>query len=115
MRNSEIKLNVTLDTQNVPQTITWEATDGPAAGPQQTKAFSLSIWGKSEGISAINLWDQEMTVPEMKAFVIQAIASLGQTLADATNDTVMAEEIDGLCSSLASKLRLELEQSGQSI
>lgn len=110
MRKSEIKLNISLDTDNVPQAITWEATDNPGGGVQKTHAFALSIWEEETGsVLKIDLWDNKMMVGEMKAFVIQTIGGLGETLFNATGDEKMKGEIDKLCANLSQMVIAENE------
>lgn len=110
MRKSEIKLTISLDTQNVPTAITWEASENPVAGPQSTKAFALSIWEPdTSSVLKIDLWDNNMMVHEMKGFMIQTIGGLGETLMNATGDQAMKSEIDNLCAKLSLILKDEME------
>ena len=98
MRKSEIKLNITLDTHNIPTEILWEATDNPDGGLQKTKAFALAIWEEETGsVLKIDLWDKNMMVGEMKAFMIQTLGGIGETLFNATGDQYMKTELDNLC------------------
>ena len=110
MRKSEIKLSINLDTQNVPSDIQWEATDNPQGGVQKTKAFALAIWEEETGsVLKIDLWDRNMMVGEMKAFMIQTIGGIGDTLMNATGDKVMKEAIDTLCAKLSQHVIAEEE------
>jgi len=91
MRNSEIKINIALDEQNIPDTITWQASDA-GNEKQETKAFLLGVWDdKERNMMNINLWNKHMEVPEMKLFAIQLIGGIHDLLLRATGDEQMAE------------------------
>ena len=108
MKESNINFTVALDSQNIPDKITWEATDQTADGPSETRAISLSIWDHQEkNTLRIDLWTKEMTVEEMKQFCITAIGGLSQTILNATGDTFMAEEMDQLCNRLVKHVEEE--------
>ena len=108
MKKSNINFVVGLDAQNIPDKITWEATDQTTDGPSDTRAISLSIWDHHEkNTLRIDLWTKEMTVEEMKQFCITAIGGLAQTVLNATGDTVMAEEMDQLCNRLVKHVEKE--------
>lgn len=108
MRHSDIILHVTLDNENIPEKITWEATDAPADMPNTTKAFALSVWDAgSNSIMKVDLWTKDMMVGEMKKFFIQTLGAMGETLLNATGDEKMFEEINGTCERLAQHLMEE--------
>lgn len=101
MKKSEIKLIVNLDDKNVPQTIHWDATDKATSGPEETKAFALSIWDHAQNNTLrMDLWGTEMSVEEMKMFVVNSIGGLGETLKTATSDSEMYDEINDCCRKL---------------
>ena len=39
MKHSEINFKIQLDDQNIPENITWSATDNPNEGIEETKAI----------------------------------------------------------------------------
>lgn len=101
MKKSEIKLIINLDDNNVPNTIEWDATDKAEKGAEETKAFALSIWDeKQQNTLRMDLWGKEMSVEEMKMFVVNSIGGLGETLKNATNDSKMYDEINDCCRKL---------------
>lgn len=113
MRKSDINISVALDTNNVPDQITWSATDNPTGGTQQTKAFALSIFEEETGsVLQINLWDKDFMVHEMKIFMIQTIGGLGETLFNATQDAEMKAELDALCAKWSDRL-VEEQKAGK--
>lgn len=94
-KTEEIKLLVELDNEKLVERMFWETTDGPASGsPQETKAFALSVFDHETGeIMKIDLWSKDMDVNDMKFFMIQTVASLADTLLDATGDEEMHTEM----------------------
>jgi len=92
--NSEIKFNVSLDENKVPEKITWLATDAEMDEAMDTKAIMLSIFDTvSEETMRIDLWTKDMRVDEMKRFFHQTIISMADTLQRATNEDHMAEDM----------------------
>lgn len=94
MAKSEIKLEVTLDNTKVPEKIEWSATDGPAEGIIDSRAFLLSLWDhKEKSIYALDLWTKEMTVEEMNHMVFQNLISLSNTFFNATKNDAEAKKL----------------------
>lgn len=113
MRTSEIKFIVQLDDNNIPEKISWDATENPEGAVQETNAIALSLWDHhGKGTMKIDLWTKEMPVGEMKRFYIETIGGLGESLQNATGDEKMNQEIQDLCRKLASLLE-EQERTQQ--
>lgn len=102
MRQSEIKIVVTLDDNKVAEKIEWFADDKPETQEQEdTRAFSLSLWDHAKRSTLqIDLWTKEMLVDDMKRMAIDTISSLSQSVLNATKDEVMAKEMDDLVEKL---------------
>ena len=63
---SEIKFNIQLDENRVPEKLQWSAQDG-GVDTEDTKAIMLSIWdNKAQETMRIDLWTKDMPVDEMK-------------------------------------------------
>lgn len=91
---SEIKFNVTLDYNKVPEKMTWFAADSEMDDAMDTKAIMLSIFDtESEETMRIDLWTKEMKVDEMKRFFHQTIVSMADTLQRSTNEEEMAADM----------------------
>lgn len=70
---SEIKFNVELDENRVPEKLTWSAQDGGVLA-EEAKAIMLSIWdSKAQETMRIDLWTKDMPVDEMKIFFHQTL------------------------------------------
>lgn len=62
--NSEIKFNIELDENRVPEKLTWSAQDGGVQA-EEAKAIMLSIWdSKAQETMRIDLWTKDMPVDE---------------------------------------------------
>ena len=104
---SEIKLNIGLDENKIPETIHWTAEDGGVSN-EETKAVMLSVWdsGKKESLR-IDLWTKDMPVDEMKIFFHQTLSAMADTFQRATNDDKMSDTMRDFCEYFAEKLELK--------
>lgn len=110
MRTSSIKIDVSLDQQNIPEAIQWSASDNPGV-VEKTKSFALSFWdAESSAIMRIDLWTKDMLVGEMKRFFLQSIGGMNETLRSATNDDAWFQEVEDTLQKLAERLRKEEEE-----
>ena len=90
---SEIKFQIELDQNRVPEKIMWTAEDGGVA-LEETKAILLSVWdSKSQETLRIDLWTKEMMVDEMADFYYQLLMTMADTFNRATNQQVLADDM----------------------
>ncbi|MRT16660.1 gliding motility protein GldC [Vitellibacter sp. q18] len=107
--NSEIRLNVGLDENKIPETIHWTAEDGGVTN-EETKAVMLSVWDSANQESLrIDLWTKQMPVDEMKVFFHQTLSAMADTFQRATNDEKMSATMRDFCDYFAEKLELKRE------
>lgn len=105
--NSEIKFNVQLDENRVPESLTWTAEDG-GVNQEETKAIMLSIWdNNTKETLRIDLWTKDMPVDEMKQFFHQTLVAMADTYQRATNDEKMSDTMRDFCEYFAEKLELK--------
>jgi gliding motility-associated protein GldC len=105
MKSSDIRIQVELDENNVPETIHWHATD--AHKESDAKALILSVWDKKERSALrIDLWTKDMEVDEMKYFVHQTILTLADSFERATGEHKMADTMRDFCSYYAERLNI---------
>ncbi|KAB1062873.1 gliding motility protein GldC [Salibacter halophilus] len=91
-KKSEIKFNIELDENNVPENITWEAEDTGEKG--NCDATMLSMWDSNEqNTMRVDLWTKDMTVDDMKLFVYQSILTMSDAFARATGENNHADEL----------------------
>lgn len=104
---SEIRVNVALDENKIPETLHWTAEDGGVEN-EEAKAVFLSVWDhKSKESLRIDLWTKEMPVDEMKIFFHQTLTAMADTFERATNDTKMSATMRDFCDYFAEKLELK--------
>lgn len=98
MKKSDIIFTVDLDEENIPNKITWNATEKDEDSPSDTKAISIALWDHVlKNTLRIDLWTKEMPIDEMKRFYIDSLGGLSQSILNATGDEYMANEMNALC------------------
>ena len=104
--NSEIKFNIELDENRVPEKLTWSAQDGGVQA-EEAKAIMLSIWdSKAKETMRIDLCTKDMPVDEMKIFFHQTLVAMSDTFKRATDDEKMSDTMKDFCDYFAEKLEL---------
>ena len=103
---SEIKFQIELDENRVPEKLMWSAKDG-GVELEEAKAIMLSIWdSKAKESMRIDLWTKDMPVDEMKIFFHQTLVAMSDTFKRATDDEKMADTMKDFCDYFAEKLDL---------
>jgi gliding motility-associated protein GldC len=91
MKKSSIQINITLDENNIPESIHWQSDDQIVPVVQDAKAMMLSLWDKqSRNGMSVDLWTKEMTVEEMNIFVYQTMMTMSDTFERATRQAPQA-------------------------
>jgi len=91
---SEIKFKVELDSERVPEKISWSATDSGVEGEKPCNATMMCIWDPKDNTTLrIDLWTKDMLVDDMKRFFYENFLSMADTYLRATNDEESAKEI----------------------
>lgn len=105
-KTSEIRFNIELDENRVPEKLSWTAKDGGIES-EQAKAIMLSVWdSKAQETLRIDLWTKDMPVDEMKLFFHQTLSAMSDTFRRATGDEAMADTMKDFCDYFAEKLDL---------
>ncbi len=69
-KNTDIKIQVGLDENNIPQQMQWSAEDG-GIKDQDTKAMLLSFWdSEQQEALKMDLWVKDMPVDQMQLFFL---------------------------------------------
>ena len=106
MKKSEIKFIVTLDKENIPQKIEWNADDNISDGLLETKSISLSLWDEDKNNTLrIDLWTKKMKTSDMKKFYIDCLGGLSQSILNSTGDEFMSKETNKLCEKLIEHIK----------
>lgn len=104
---SQIKIDVELDANKVPEVLRWSAPDGGVTSAP-AKAMMLSMWDAVEKESyRIDLWTKDMPVDEMRVFFHQTLVSMAQSYHRATQDDKMRDTMLDFCDYFAEKLDLK--------
>jgi gliding motility-associated protein GldC len=94
---SEIKINVGLDENRIPEKIYWSADDGNIKD-MEAQAVLLSVWDTSnKDTFSVNLWTKEMPINEMKQFFHQTLVAMKNSYHTATSDEKMAATMQDFC------------------
>jgi gliding motility-associated protein GldC len=92
MKTTEINFKVTVDENNLPQSITWNAPDSGESS--ECKSMMIALWDANENNTLrIDLWTKEMTVDEMKKFFHQNVVTLTNTYVRATGDDATGNKV----------------------
>ncbi len=103
---SEIKIDIELDENRIPEKLQWTAKDGGVEN-EETKALLLSVWdSKNKESLRIDLWTKDMPVDEMKIFFHQTLVAMSDTFHRATQDEKMTATMKDFCDYFAEKLEL---------
>ena len=104
MAKSRITIDVTTDENHVPVAMEWTAEDGGIA-QQPASAMALSMWNAKEyAAMRMDLWTQDMSVEEMRSFVVQTMMTLADTYEKATSDKEHATATRGFTQELAKRV-----------
>lgn len=108
MKKSEIRFEVELDKDNIPERIHWDADEKEQPGLTETKSISLSLWDHdNKNTMRIDLWTKDMPLDAMKHFYIDCLGGLAQSVLTATGDEFMSQEISSLCNRLVEHVKNE--------
>jgi len=106
-KSSKIEFNVSLDENQIPETIRWTAADNNISDAE-TKAILLSVWdNKNRETLKMDLWTKEMPLQDMRLFFYQTLKSLADTFQRATNDEKMSATMHDFCDYFAEKQGLK--------
>ncbi len=106
-KKSEIKIEVTLDENRVPEELLWSADDGNIY-KEEAKAMLLSVWdAKKKETLRIDLWTKDMPVDEMKKFFHQTLVAMSDSFNRATQDEKMTDTMKDFCDYFAEKMELK--------
>lgn len=95
MKTTEITFKVTVDENNLPHKIEWEAPD--SGEKSECKSLMVALWdAKENNTLRIDLWTKDMMVDEMKKFYHQNIVTLTDTYVRATGDEATANKVKKL-------------------
>ena len=111
MKKSEIKINVEVDENHVPEQIQWQAPDG-GVDNAMANAMMLAFWDPNEqNTMKMDLWTKEMKVDEMKQFFHQTLLTMADSFEKATGEHLICEDMRDFCRYFAEKMDILPEES----
>ena len=112
-REAQIYLNFTLNDDNVPEEILWEASEADADEQKRCDAMFLSLWDREEkNTLTIDLWTKSMQVNEMNTHYYFTIMKMADTYEKATNNAEVAEKIRDFGNEFAQSVKEMLLKEG---
>jgi gliding motility-associated protein GldC len=95
MKTTQINFEVTVDENNLPQSIEWNAPD--TGEKSHCKSLMIALWDEKENNTLrIDLWTKDMMVDEMKKFYHQNVLTLTDTYLRATGDEATGKKVKNL-------------------
>ncbi|NNF02500.1 MAG: gliding motility protein GldC [Bacteroidia bacterium] len=94
IKRSKINIEVGLNNDKQPVEINWQADDAGIDRSQVCKSIMLAFWDeKAQSSLRIDLWTNDMMVPEMQRFFYETLNSMSDTYRRATGDDDLADEM----------------------
>lgn len=104
-RKAQITFTITMDENNIAESIEWNASDSSDGG--KCKAIMLALWDeKAQSTMRIDLWTKAMLVDEMKAFFHQNMLTMSDTFKRATGEEKIVGDMRDFCAYFAEKMQL---------
>ena len=111
-KKATINFEITLDNNNNPIKILWEATDSPFDNQQNCKALFLTLWDHEKKQSfGIDLWTNEMMVHEMNMLCYQSLLKIADSYEKATKNTQLTNVLRECATTFAKILKEEEEKN----
>lgn len=111
-KTSEIKINVTTSDNQIPEKITWSASDSTADMKNKARAMLLSLWEPGErNALRIDLWTEEMMMDEMAEFIFQTLLGMAETFENATQYSDQAQDMRKFAEAFLQKFQSRQEKA----
>ena len=106
MTESSINIQVGLDDDKMPASISWNAPGNSPENTRKAKAFLLSLWdGTDKTALRIDLWTKDMMIDEMEDFYFQTLMGMAETYQRATRHEDLAAELKQFAKTFYQKSR----------
>ena len=111
---SSIQIDVSLDDQKMPASISWMAPGGGVPEAQPAKAILLGLWdGAKEEALRIDLWTSEMKVDEMADFFYQTLMGMADTYRRATRQGEIAADMAAFAKTFQEKAQTAIRDAAE--
>lgn len=102
----EVRISVTLDDQNIPEKIRWNADDLEEPD-MPVRAMLLSLWDQNnKDTLRLDLWTKDMSRDEMKIFFFETLKTMADTLERSIDDKRIAGDLRDFCAYFAEKMNI---------
>ena len=102
-KETSIIFNVSLDENQIPESIRWRASDNGESG--ECDAAFLTIWDKDDkNTLRIDLWTKDMKVDDMHIFFHQMMLSMSDTFKRATGNEELSRDLREFAFTMGEKL-----------
>ena len=92
-RKATINIEVQLNENNIPELISWVATD-EKNDKKNAESFFLSFWDtETKNSFNIDLWTKNMTMEEMNFFIFQNLLKMSNILERSTGDERLVKKM----------------------
>lgn len=104
-----IRFDIDLDENQIPQNITWQASDNENSG--DCDAAFLTIWDKKDkNTLRIDLWTKDMMIDDMHIFFHQMLLSMSDTYKRATGEDALSKEMKEFAFAIGEKMGILRKQ-----
>ncbi len=104
-KEAEIKFSITMDEDNIPVAIQWEASGAEFEGKKSCDSIMISLWDKEEkNALGIDLWTKDMIISEMNAHFFLTMMKMAETYQRATNNKEIVDMIKSFANDFANKI-----------
>lgn len=106
-KTATINIYVELDDKQIPEKITWQASDSGEDELKECDSFSLSVWDtKEKNTLGLDLWTKQMTVLDMYKHFSQTLQKMAHSAERATAN----EEVSALLREFSKTFVEKIEQ-----
>lgn len=106
-KTATINIYVELDDKQIPEKITWQASDSGEEELKECDSFSLSVWDtKEKNTLGLDLWTKQMTVLDMYKHFSQILQKMAHSAERATAN----EEVSALLRDFSKSFVEKIEQ-----
>lgn len=102
-----ISITVSLDDNNIPSNIEWQADDSGHDAAIDCRSMILALWDHNKKDTLrLDLWTRNMTQDEMKIFFHETLLTMADTLERSINDDKISEDMRDFCTYFAEKMEI---------
>lgn len=114
LNKKQIRINVELDKDNMPERISWDADDSGMSEPREAKSLMLSLWDREDSTTMrFDLYTKDLYVDEMHKHFLQSLITMTENYVRATGNKFALSDMSAFCDKLSIKIE-EAEKEKES-